>query len=567
MNAFTKYSNNKVHPVARPTRTSLFQASSVSFPKSGLKLSYLLNEFPVLCGGRSVLEGKTTTDVNLHFQMKITDSTKLSFCDHLKQQQPSHPAVGIATVFISHAWMYLFLDVMDALQQYFLSNPDIVIWFDLFSVNQHINVDLDFAWWSHSFKSAIRDFGRTVMVLAPWHDPVPLRRGWCLFEIYSTIVTQSNFEVAMTETSRGAFLRDIISDPRGSINKMLATIDVAKSECFKPEDRERIFEIVRSEVGVSEINSMIFELMRTWVTETTERAREEDPENLALLESLATLYENQGLNGKAEPLLVTCLEQRRKALGENHPHTLSSMHSLAYLHYRQGQYVQAESLYMACLGQRRIALGESHPDTLSSMNGLAHLYYRQGQYGKAEPLYMACLEQRRISLGKNHPDTLSSMNGLAILYKSQGQYAKAEPLYVACLAQRRVTLGESHPNTLASMNGLANIYYSKGKYCKAEPLYVACLEQQRIALSDCHPHTLDSMDCLADLYFSQRQYGKAKPLYLACLEQRRIALGDSHPDILTSMNGLAYLYYRQGQYEQAEPPVYSRIGSQSRSPL
>ena len=98
---------------------------------------------------------------------------------------------------------------------------------------------------------------------------------------------------------------------------------------------------------------MIFERMRTWVTETTERARKEDPENLELLESLATLYENQGMNRKAEPLLMTCLEQRRIALGESHPDTLSSMNSLAYLYYRQGQYAKAEPLFGTaahCLG-------------------------------------------------------------------------------------------------------------------------------------------------------------------------------------------------------------------------
>ena len=44
------------------------QASSIPFPKSGLKLSYLANEFIVLCGGRAELEGKTTTEVNLEFQ-------------------------------------------------------------------------------------------------------------------------------------------------------------------------------------------------------------------------------------------------------------------------------------------------------------------------------------------------------------------------------------------------------------------------------------------------------------------------------------------------------------------
>eukprot|EP01036_Dinobryon_divergens_P026470 gene26470-biopygen22023 len=89
-------------------------------------------------------------------------------------------------------------------------------------------------WWSTTFKSAIRDFGRTVMVLTPWHDPVPLQCGWC---IYSTIVTQSRFEVAMTQSSREAFLRDFVSDPTGSINKILAAIDVAKSECFNLRDR------------------------------------------------------------------------------------------------------------------------------------------------------------------------------------------------------------------------------------------------------------------------------------------------------------------------------------------
>ena len=278
-----------------------------------------------------------------------------------------------------------------------------------------MEVDLDFAWWSTSFKSAIRDFGRTVMVLAPWHDPVPLQRGWCLFEIYSTIVTQSRFEVAMTQSSREAFLEDIASDPRGSINNMLATIDVAKSECFKPEDRERIFEIVRREVGVSEINSMIFERMRTWVIETTDTARNDDPDNLDLLDSLATLYADQGQYAKAEPLYVACLEKRRIALGESHPSTLVSENNLAGLYESQGQYAKAEPLYVACLEKTRIALGESHPDTLTSENNLAGLYYSQGQYIRAESLFAVCLEKCLVVLGEDHPDTIGTKECLDLV--------------------------------------------------------------------------------------------------------------------------------------------------------
>jgi hypothetical protein len=72
--------------------------------------------------------------------------------------------VNAATVFISHAWKYTFLDVIDALVNHFQSTPDIIIWFDLFSNNQHKAIDLDFHWWCNTFKSAIQAFGHTVMV-------------------------------------------------------------------------------------------------------------------------------------------------------------------------------------------------------------------------------------------------------------------------------------------------------------------------------------------------------------------------------------------------------------------
>ena len=50
------------------------------------------------------------------FKKKITESAKQSYCEYLNELQPSHPTVGKATVFISHAWKYLYLDVMDALR-------------------------------------------------------------------------------------------------------------------------------------------------------------------------------------------------------------------------------------------------------------------------------------------------------------------------------------------------------------------------------------------------------------------------------------------------------------------
>ena len=79
-------------------------------------------------------------------------------------------------------------------------------------------------WWTNTFSSAIGRFGRTVMVLSPWHDPIPLTRAWCLFEIYCTVKTGSRFEVAMSASEREAFLTAMESDYEVQ-NRMLACAD------------------------------------------------------------------------------------------------------------------------------------------------------------------------------------------------------------------------------------------------------------------------------------------------------------------------------------------------------
>ena len=46
----------------------------------------------------------TTDDVNIRFQKPLTEALQLSYCELLERQGSPH--VGVATVFISHAWKY-----------------------------------------------------------------------------------------------------------------------------------------------------------------------------------------------------------------------------------------------------------------------------------------------------------------------------------------------------------------------------------------------------------------------------------------------------------------------------
>ena len=118
------------------------------FPKSGLSLS-AVKTFIVKCGGKSALAGMSTTEVNNHAQKPLTFFRQASYCDMMKDIGDS--GVKPAMVFISHAWKYIFLDVVEAIENHFRDEPDVIIWFDLFSNNQHLAPDLDFYWWNNTF--------------------------------------------------------------------------------------------------------------------------------------------------------------------------------------------------------------------------------------------------------------------------------------------------------------------------------------------------------------------------------------------------------------------------------
>jgi hypothetical protein len=160
----------------------------------------------------SCIEDATTAYVCKHIIIPTTRKHQITYCQHVKRLD--HNDVGVATVYICHAWSYLFIDVVDALRNHFQDAPDTYIWFDLFCINQHTfkAADHDHTWWGNILQPVIRNIGYTVMILSPWFDIVPLKRTWCLYELYCTIETNSRFEVAMSESNTEVFMKSIATD-------------------------------------------------------------------------------------------------------------------------------------------------------------------------------------------------------------------------------------------------------------------------------------------------------------------------------------------------------------------
>eukprot|EP00300_Choanocystis_sp_HF-7_P016730 c19518_g1_i2.p1 GENE.c19518_g1_i2~~c19518_g1_i2.p1 ORF type:complete len:457 (-),score=65.86 c19518_g1_i2:77-1447(-) len=449
----------------------------------------------------------------------------MSYCEMLHKEDISASAprlsrVARATVFISHAWQYRFVDLVSALRHYFGKTHElrtVVIWLDVLSHNQHMGLDFDE--WCDGFFAAIEGFSRTVMVLNPWDNPITLNRSWCLLELYITIKSGATFDVAFLPTEEARFLRELVSGYE-VFNQVLASVDVANSEAEKPEDKQKIIEKVRSGVGIGAVNKMVFDRMRAWVIyaaqaelERTAKLRgQEHLDTIACAQRLGVLLCHQGKYSDAEPLLIRCVNKKMRVLGDSDDSTLSSVHMLALLYIEQNRFEDALPLCELREMKLRQRLGDDDLNTISAISTLASCYSKLDRLSEAEELQLLCLRKLDKKLGDNHPDTLGAVLNLAITYFRQDKPDSAEPMLFLCVLKMKQVLGESDRRTLIAIRDLALVYCVQGKRSAAEPLFATYEEKIKQVCGDNHPDAnldmqilLSSADRLRNLqrFFSQ----------------------------------------------------------------
>ena len=186
-------------------------------------------------------------------------------CDVLLDDSRTAGFVGRPTRFLSHAWRYLVLKLVVALEAYVAALPpdelEPFFWFDCLSIDQHANNNNDSDWWRGTFLRAIGAIGHTVMMLSPWSAPQPLTRAWCLWELFCTVDTGMEFSVCLGPAEQEAFEADLyaslydgpsLSAHAGSDDRIITAfsqIDVAKAEAGNPDDLNMILQAASSMPG------------------------------------------------------------------------------------------------------------------------------------------------------------------------------------------------------------------------------------------------------------------------------------------------------------------------------
>jgi hypothetical protein len=82
-----------------------------------------------------------------------------SMCEVMAADAVAASFVGKPNVFVSHAWLYDFKNVLVALESFAAAcgdDEERFFWFDTFSINEHVTQELPQAWWGTTFRCACK---------------------------------------------------------------------------------------------------------------------------------------------------------------------------------------------------------------------------------------------------------------------------------------------------------------------------------------------------------------------------------------------------------------------------
>eukprot|EP01041_Mallomonas_annulata_P000523 gene523-999_t len=504
----------------------------------------------------------TTTDVCEHLIKPWTHDSQCSFADFIQNEFSNEIFVPIglnykqcfgerASIFVSHAWKYEFVELVSSVETFFVDQMEnfdddsdgtgtgtanritadnTYLWLDLFVNDQWHAPSLPYEWWSGTFLSAIKKIGHTMLVLSPWNDPIPLTRAWCLWEILSTIRTDSIMTVQLSQQQRHEFQQKLRQD-EDCVLDAFCRIDVQKSEAWKSSDKEMIFQAVEKfGGGFRGVNNLLMSKLRDWVTRSVQEMVNDPFQSL-----IGATGDMDAGNDMSSIKQAPAAALRDKIL-------------LAGILNAQNRSSEAEAMYLEVIAGFEDLLGRNHPETLRVVARLAALYRGRNRVSQALTLFYRILEGFTTTLGKNHPDTLRTYSSLAAIMKQLRNYDEAVRVYSMVLEKFRDILPVDHRDTLSTLHNLGAVYSDQGSYKEAAALFQEALQGYERSIGADHPQTLRTVHCMAILFQNQKKFKQAEVFYIRALVGFEKALGPKHPDTVKVAANVAALrsYFSDG---------------------
>lgn len=371
-------------------------------------------------------------------------------------------------------------------------------------------------------------------MLTPWHDPVPLKRSWCLWEMHCALQAKRKvrLSIALPPDQWDTFLADVTKSV-DAISDALARIDAAKSEARDKSDENAIHTAVRGGIGFDLLNMEIKNHLHSWYQNTAqalaeEAALKEDGGSDALF-ALAVLCRRRGDDDTALRLFEQCLELRCVQYGEEHEFTAAVYSQMGSTLHLMHEYDKALEMREKALQIYLATLGEQHPETAATYDSLGSTYYSKGKFDKALQMHEKALQIQLATLGEQHPSTATTYSNMGIVYNSKGEHDKVMQMHEKALQIKLATLGEKHPSTAWTYNFIGHAYSRMGEHGKALQMHEKVLPIRQATLGQLHPSTLATYTNIGNAYEGKGEYDKAVQMHEKVYHVTLAMLGLQYP--------------------------------------
>lgn len=390
---------------------------------------------------------KTTEYMKSKFVLTATAKKQCSYLDLLRARPDSSKLVGEATVFVSHSYSYLFLDVVDAISAWAARNPRSdgephYFYFDLLVNCQHGQPLVPFSELRDTFSNGVHYTEQVLLLLdvscGSAFLPDALTRSWCIFEIATALSSGKPFEVITPPINEDLLVEMFLPEKKENdqtikqrienvrqhgeaLNKFLSlmcSIDIEFARATEPHDKTNISRMITEDLGgYLAVNQLVIGAMRDWVTRVGIKVlagmqKDDMGAYCIVADNVIGLLRDQGKFDEARDLCRKELEQRREILGVNHKDTLSVKNSLIYLFKLSNNSAAVAELEKDSL-QREL---DQHFEECTKTYGFFHTNTQAALYAALEncPLHDReattdlgeLLSTRRRTLGDSHPETL-----------------------------------------------------------------------------------------------------------------------------------------------------------------
>ncbi|EGD75305.1 hypothetical protein PTSG_06955 [Salpingoeca rosetta] len=477
--------------------------------------------------------------------------------------------VGQANVFVSHGWDCCAMDVLDTMLD-FASNEQtqqdtarpIYFWLDILVCNQHVSSPDSRAWWGSTLEKTIGEIGQVLLVLSPWHDPVPLTRTWCLWEVFCCLMHESAaLSIRVPSTQRSALRNAIVRDYQ-AIMDTLVHVRVENATASRPLDQEVIWEAIEQQGngGFARLNKTVKDEMRAWclrqveqfVTEMEAEATEPTDTFVELCRQASLVMWRFYEHDKATRFGELALASAIRLFGPRHERVADVCHDLGLIHNSKQDHQGAISYFERELGMsRNLRNRKSRTSEATTLGCLGQAYVGLGQYDRAIELHKKALRIKVAELGQLHELTAISYHDLGEVHKRMGEHHEAVACFEQALQGKLAARGERHPQTAVTLGALGKAYTAIGQYARAVEYLEQALRIEEETLGEEHLSTGVTYHALGAACLHVGDYARAVEYNQKSLHVQLLKLPENHSSLPWSYNNMGLAYLWGGRYDEA----------------